>query len=94
MQSVSRVRGMNGSEVERCSPESTIPKWVERHYAVAELADLWNLSHDSITRMFRNEPGVLVVTPRKRRGCRTRTTLRIPESVATRVYERMTTKAA
>ena len=70
------------------------PAWACRHYAVQEIAALWNLSHDSVTRMFRNEPGVLAITPKKRRSCRTRTTLRIPEHVADRVYERITRKAA
>ena len=74
--------------------EKKIPTWASRHYSVHEIAALWNLSHDSVTRMFRNEPGVLAITPKKRRGMRTRTTLRIPEYGAERVYERITRKAA
>jgi hypothetical protein len=31
----------------------------ERHYSVAELGKLWNLSEKTIRRMFENEPGVL-----------------------------------
>jgi len=67
-----------------------MPVWAERHYEVNEMASFWSLSHDSITRMFRNEPGVVVVTPRKRAGHRTRITLRIPQHVADRVYQRIT----
>ena len=64
--------------------------WQCRHYSVQEMAKLWKLSHDSITRIFKYELGVLVITPKKRRGMRTRTTLRIPEHVVERVYRRIT----
>jgi hypothetical protein len=59
----------------------------ERHYSVAELAEHWNLSPDTIRKLFEDEPGVLVLGENsKRRGKRRYTTLRIPESVAARVY--------
>lgn len=61
----------------------------ERHYAVAEVAELWNLSTDAIRKLFQDEPGVLVIgsqSPHKRRY----TTLRIPASVLQRVHRRMT----
>ena len=70
------------------------PVWACRHYSVRELAGLWNLSHDSITRIFRNEPGVLEIRPKKRRGMRTRRTLRVPEHVADAVYLRLIRKNA
>jgi len=60
----------------------------ERHYTVHELADLWNLSRDSIDRLVRKEPGV-VVFRNPRRGHRTYRTIRIPHSVAERIYRRM-----
>ena len=57
----------------------------ERHYTVPELAAIWNMSTDTVRRRFRNEPGVLIISnPRK--GTRVFETLRIPESVAERVY--------
>jgi hypothetical protein len=31
------------------------PKWTERHYTVEELAKMWGLSKDTITRIFENE---------------------------------------
>ncbi len=62
----------------------------ERHYTPEELAEIWNLSTDTVRRIFENEPGVLVIE-RKRSGSRRRyRTLRIPESVALRVYRRLT----
>lgn len=69
-------------------PEGSSGAYNERHYDVAELAVLWNLSEDTIRRLFRGEPGVLVLS-RARRGKRSYTTLRIPESVAQRVHARL-----
>ncbi len=34
-------------------------KLLERHYSVAELAQQWNLSRDTIRRIFENGPGVV-----------------------------------
>jgi transcriptional regulator GlxA family with amidase domain len=62
--------------------------FAERHYTVAEIAALWNLSKDTVRRMFQNEPGVLVLgghsSGRKRRYA----TLRIPHFVLERVHHK------
>jgi hypothetical protein len=60
----------------------------ERHYSPAELAELWKLSADTIRRMFESEPGVLVFENPVRSSSRRFRTLRIPESIAQRVYAR------
>jgi len=62
----------------------------ERHYSPAELGELWNLSADTIRRAFENEPGVLVFENPVRSSNRRFRTLRIPESIALRVYTRLT----
>jgi hypothetical protein len=63
----------------------------ERHYTPRELAKMWQLDQSTIRRMFRDEPGVLIYGKEKRRdGRRDYLTLRIPESLARRVYERRT----
>jgi hypothetical protein len=58
----------------------------ERHYTVAEIAEMWKLSKDAVRRLFCKEPGVLTLgnptNGRKRRY----TTLRIPQSVLERVH--------
>ena len=64
----------------------------ERHYTVPELAKLWHVSDDTIRRMFKGEPGVIEIRL-QRPGKRRYVVLRIPESVALRVYRRFT-KAA
>jgi hypothetical protein len=71
-------------------PPPATTSFTERHYSVAEVADLWNLGTDAVRRIFQNEPGVLVLggngAPHKRKY----TTLRIPQSVLQRVHRRMT----
>ena len=36
------------------------PEFAVRHYSPAEIAKLWNLSVDSVRKLFENEPGVMV----------------------------------
>jgi hypothetical protein len=65
----------------------------EKHYRVPELAKLWNLSQDTIRRVFDGEPGVLTLpncgdSRRRRRRYSTRL---IPESVVRRVHLRLST---
>lgn len=61
----------------------------ERHYSVKELAELWNLSDRTVRRMFVHEPGVLEWGTGETRMKRGYKTLRIPESVAQRVYGKL-----
>jgi hypothetical protein len=66
------------------------PLAVERHYSPAEIAELWSLSADCVRKIFENEPGVLVIgNGQVKRGKRSYTTLRIPQSVLDRVHRRM-----
>jgi transcriptional regulator GlxA family with amidase domain len=66
----------------------------ERHYSADELATLWNVSGDTIRRLFEREPGVLVIERARSRNARHYRTLRIPESVAERVHRRLSNPAA
>ncbi len=65
----------------------------ERHYSVAELAELWNLGPDAIRRLFRDVPGVIALGHSSklvgRKYKRRYYTIRIPESVAIAVYEQL-----
>jgi MarR-like DNA-binding transcriptional regulator SgrR of sgrS sRNA len=61
----------------------------EKHYSVLELAELWNLSENTIRRIFENEPGVLKWGSKEGRFKRRYTTLRIPETVVLRVHRRL-----
>ena len=57
-------------------------------YSVKELAFLWNMSPDSIRRLFEHEPGTLIFMI-QRTGRRTYRSIRIPGKVALRIQNRM-----
>lgn len=61
----------------------------ERHYVVAEIAEMWSLSADAVRKLFEREPGVLVLGDYGSRSKRRYTTLRIPQSVVERVHRRL-----
>jgi hypothetical protein len=58
-------------------------------YTVKELAFVWNVSPESIRRMFEEEPGVLIFKI-QRTGKRTYRNIRIPGKVAQRIQNRAT----
>jgi len=64
----------------------------ERHYSIAELSKAWRVGRTTVTRWVQNEPGVLRFgEDRLRRGRkRPYVSLRVPESVALRLYRRHT----
>lgn len=61
----------------------------ERHFSVLELAEMWSLSERTIRRMFEGEEGVVNWAHAESRRKRHYQTLRIPESVMLRVYQRI-----
>ena len=64
------------------------PTLMEHHFSVKELAEMWGLSPVAVRRLFRNEPGVIRFGKENKRHRRDYVTLRIPASVAERVYRR------
>ena len=74
------MRG-NGASIGR--DQSAAPaQFEERHLTVAEIAEAWSYSTDTVRKLFEREPGVLVIGNGASRGKRKYTTLRIPQSVA------------
>jgi hypothetical protein len=65
------------------------PVFAEAHYTVEQVAKLWNLSRDSVRRLFLQEKDVLRIARPGNRYKRSYVTLRISESVLNRVYQRM-----
>jgi hypothetical protein len=65
---------------------------IERHYAVTEIAEMWNLSSDKVRELFEYEAGVLVIGEQGSRRKRRYVTLRIPRSVVERVHARLSSK--
>lgn len=70
------------------TPRSSNPA-LERHYSVAEIAKIWNLSKSTITKFFADEPGVVKHENTPSKHLRAYCTLRIPESVVVRVHTRL-----
>ena len=70
-------------------PAEPPERFAERHYTVAEVATMWQLSMDLTRRLFINEPGVLVIGDEASPGTRRYRTLRIPESVVKRVHRKL-----
>lgn len=66
---------------------------MERHFTLHQLAEQWGFSYDFVLEHFRDEPGVVVAGIKANNRKRGRPTIRVPESVAVRVYSRMVTGA-
>jgi hypothetical protein len=63
----------------------------ERHFSPKALAELWNFSEDTICRWFEDQPGVLKHGESdSKRGKRRKLYLRIPESIALKIYKERT----
>ena len=59
---------------------------------MAQVAERWGLSSDTITRIFAVEPGVIALGKEHPRGKRRRVTLRIPLEVVERVKRKRAKK--
>jgi AraC-like DNA-binding protein len=67
-------------------------EFLEPHYTLAELSKAWHVSRPTLQGWFRDEPGVIRYGQDKLKKGRQRThlSLRVPESVARRVYRERT----
>ena len=68
---------------------ATTTEAFEKHYSVIEIARMWSLSERTIRRIFDGEEGVVNWGHASIRRRRAYQTLRIPESVMQRVYQRI-----
>jgi hypothetical protein len=70
--------------------EQPIPNFAVRHYTIAEIAEMWNLSDDAVRKIFQREPGILLICDQKSYGRKRRyTTIRVPGFVLERVHRRL-----
>jgi hypothetical protein len=77
--------------MKKATPEPvSTPVMIDPHYSPRFYAELWNLSVSTILRWFRDEVGVLKIGVASKNGKRTRIELRIPRSLAMRVYQERT----
>jgi hypothetical protein len=66
------------------------PEYSARHYSPEEVAEMWNLSCETVRRLFQDVPGVLVIgSSISQRGKRRYRTMRIPESALLRVHREL-----
>ncbi|MDR3676508.1 MAG: hypothetical protein P4N24_13530 [Acidobacteriota bacterium] len=81
-------------EASRSARDPYLPRadFAQKHFSVAEIATLWELSADFVRKIFINEPGVIVFGDESKPGTRRYRTLRIPESVVAHVHKRLTNK--
>lgn len=61
----------------------------EPHYSIAEVATMWGLSVSTIRRIIDRQPGLVIIGNAGDGGTRRRTTVRIPESVLSRIHARL-----
>lgn len=68
--------------------EAMSPDPFQKHYTLSELAKQWHLSQKTLRAWFYDAPGVIRFGPStlKKGRKRTHVSLRVPESVARRVY--------
>jgi hypothetical protein len=72
--------------------EEPRPDFLEQHFTIGELAKAWHMSRETLRLWFVDEPGVVKFGAGKLTKARRRTyvSLRVPKSVARRVYARHT----
>jgi hypothetical protein len=66
--------------------ETPMPDGIDPHYSPQFYAELWGISVSTVLRWFQDRPGVLKLNEPSKNGKRSRIELRIPRSLAMRVY--------
>jgi len=74
--------------------ENARPDFLERHYSLMELSEAWNVSPATLRRWFKHEPDVVRFGKGRRGSKRPYYSMRVPESVALRVYRLNTYQSA
>jgi hypothetical protein len=84
------VKVVSGAMTRIQEPE---PIKVDPHYSPRFLAELWGIHESTVVRWFQDLPGVLKLSSPSKNGKRVRVELRIPWSLAMRVYREKTGSA-
>jgi hypothetical protein len=66
------------------------PVIIDQHYSAQFYAELWGMSPSTVVRWFQDMEGVLKLSEPSKNGKRSRIELRIPLSLAMRVYRERT----
>jgi hypothetical protein len=60
--------------------------YLEKHYRVGELAELWNLGRETIRKLVKDDPDVVKIRQGRKK---VHTTYSVPESAARRIHTRL-----
>ena len=74
----------SGNESNNAGPTDVA---LEQHYSPQQVAEMWGVHPNTIRRLFRGQPGVIEFGSEETRYKRRRKTMRIPESIVTRIHE-------
>lgn len=62
-------------------------RFAEKHFRIGELAEIWGLGRETIRKLVKDEPGVILIRQGRKKA---HTTYSVPESVARRIHTRLT----
>jgi hypothetical protein len=65
------------------APDSS---FAEKHYRVADLAELWGLGRETVRKLVKDDPGVVKIRQGRKKA---HTTYSVPESAARRIHTRL-----
>lgn len=87
---ISALKTFAATQVKRKPTKSDpfVDDGLQDNFTVAQVASMWQLSTDTIQRLFEEEAGVVTLGAKNPRGKRRRITLRIPRAVMERVKKR------
>lgn len=83
---ISRLKTFAATQIKRKPTKSDpfVDDGLQENFTVAQIASMWQLSTDTIQRLFEDEAGVVTLGAKNPRGKRRRVTLRIPREVMER----------
>ena len=82
---VVRLKTLTLAPREKNNDKAFVDDGKQSDFTVAQIASMWQLSTDTIQRLFQDEKGVVALGNKNPRGKRKRVTLRIPRAVMKRV---------
>ena len=85
---VVRLKTLTLASREKNNDKAFVDDGKQSDFTVAQIASMWQLSTDTIQRLFQDEKGVVALGNKNPRGKRKRVTLRIPREVMMRVKKR------
>lgn len=80
------MKDLRAGTMASAAQREPLPIPIDPHFSPQFLAELWGMSASTVVRWFQDLEGVLKLSTPSKNGRRTRVELRIPFSLAMRVY--------